>query len=196
MDEEGDQRILLPPLNFSTVEDNIFRSSFPRPSNFPFLQTLNLRTIIYLCPEPYPLENLEFLRSQDIRLFQFGIEGKTELSVPFVKNTIMEALKILIDVRNHPVLIHCNQGKHRTGCLVGCLRKLQKWCLSSVFEEYKRFAGAKSRIADLRFIESFDILCLRQCLYSILYQYHGYNSRKRRLLYTEENIQKPRMTSV
>lgn len=31
----------------------------------------------YLCPEPYPEENLEFLQSRNIRLFQFGIEGKT-----------------------------------------------------------------------------------------------------------------------
>jgi len=39
--------------------------------------------------------------------------------------------------------------QHRTGCVVGCLRKLQSWCLSSVFEEYKQFAGAKSRTTDL-----------------------------------------------
>lgn len=83
--------------------------------------------------------------------------------------------------------------QHRTGCLVGCLRKLQNWCLSSVFEEYQRFAGAKSRTTDLTFIEMFDVLSLSQCLYSIIYQYHG--SKKRRLLYKDENLQKPRLTS-
>ncbi|XP_027929709.1 tyrosine-protein phosphatase DSP3 isoform X2 [Vigna unguiculata] len=149
----------------------------------------------YLCPEPYPEENLEFLRSQNIRLFQFAIEGKTDISTPILKDSVMDALKVLIDVRNHPVLIHCKRGKHRTGCLVGCLRKLQNWCLSSVFEEYQRFAGAKSRTMDLTFIEMFDILSLSQCLYSIIYQYHGYGSKKRRLLYKDENLQKPRLTS-
>ncbi|KAI4302047.1 hypothetical protein L6164_035266 [Bauhinia variegata] len=213
VEEEADDNILVPPPNFSMVEDGIFRSSFPQPSNFGFLQSLNLGSIIYFCPEPYPQENLDFLRSQNIRLFQFGIEGKTviffcpmvspvircaalDLSVSILKDTMMEALKVLIDVRNHPVLIHCKRGKHRTGCLVGCLRKLQNWCLSSVFEEYERFAGAKSRAMDLRFIESFDVLCLRQCLYSIIYQYQGYGSKKRRLLYREENLQKPQVTSV
>jgi hypothetical protein len=29
----------------------------------------------YLCPEPYPEANLEFLRARGIRLFQFGIDG-------------------------------------------------------------------------------------------------------------------------
>lgn len=46
--------------------------------------------------------------------------------------------------------------QHRTGCLVGCLRKLQKWCLSSIFDEYQRFAAAKARVSDQRFIELFD----------------------------------------
>ncbi|XP_014497140.1 probable tyrosine-protein phosphatase At1g05000 [Vigna radiata var. radiata] len=192
---EDNDAVLVPPPNFAMVEDCIFRSSFPTSSNFPFLQTLNLRSIIYLCPEPYPEENLEFLRSQNIRLFQFAIEGKTDISTPILKDSVMDALKVLIDVRNHPVLIHCKRGKHRTGCLVGCLRKLQNWCLSSVFEEYQRFAGAKSRTMDLTFIEMFDILSLSQCLYSIIYQYHGYGSKKRRLLYKEENLQKPRLTS-
>ncbi|XP_052728738.1 tyrosine-protein phosphatase DSP5 isoform X2 [Vigna angularis] len=111
--ENGDDNdaVLVPPPNFAMVEDCIFRSSFPTSSNFPFLQTLNLRSIIYLCPEPYPEENLEFLRSQNIRLFQFAIEGKTDISTPILKDSIMDALKVLIDVRNHPVLIHCKRGK-------------------------------------------------------------------------------------
>ncbi|XP_050894338.1 tyrosine-protein phosphatase DSP3 [Lathyrus oleraceus] len=151
--------------------------------------------VIYLCPEPYPEENLEFLKSQNIRLFQFGIEGKTEVSLPNLSDSIMEALKILLDVRNHPVLIHCKRGKHRTGCVVGCFRKMQNWCLSSVFEEYQRYAGAKSRTMDLTFIEMFDIINLRQCLYSIIYQYQG-ASKKHRLMYQGETTQKPpRLTS-
>ncbi|XP_059439279.1 tyrosine-protein phosphatase DSP5-like [Corylus avellana] len=196
LEEQENDIVLVPPSNFSMVEDGIFRSGFPQPSNFAFLDTLNLRSIIYLCPEPYPEENLEFLRSRNVRLLQFGIEGKTEPYVSIPKETIMEALKVLIDVRNHPVLIHCKRGKHRTGCLVGCLRKFQNWCLSSVVEEYQRFAGAKSRITDLRFIEKFDEMCLRQCLYSIIYQYQGYGSNKRKLLYSEEPLQKPRITSI
>ncbi|KAI5437268.1 hypothetical protein KIW84_023403 [Lathyrus oleraceus] len=162
---------------------------------FMRINVLMRKTIIYLCPEPYPEENLEFLKSQNIRLFQFGIEGKTEVSLPILSDSIMEALKILLDVRNHPVLIHCKRGKHRTGCVVGCFRKMQNWCLSSVFEEYQRYAGAKSKTADLTFIEMFDIINLRQCLYSIIYQYQG-ASKKRRLMYQGETTQKPpRLTS-
>lgn len=51
--------------------------------------------------------------------------------------------------------------QHRTGCLVGCFRKLQRWCLSSIFDEYQRFAGTKARVSDQRFIELFDISSLK-----------------------------------
>lgn len=183
-----------PPINFATVEDRIYRSGFPQPSNFPFLDTLRLRSVIYLCTESYPEENLEFLNSRNIRLFQFGIDGTKDADIP--KGMITDALKVLIDVRNHPVLIHCKRGKHRTGCLVGCLRKLQNWCLSSVLEEYKVYAGEKSREMDLKFLETYDVSYLRQCLHSIIYQYHGFGSKKRRLLYKEDVQQKSRISSV
>ena len=39
---------LVPPLNFALVEDGIYRSGFPMEINYPFLQQLNLKTIIYL----------------------------------------------------------------------------------------------------------------------------------------------------
>ncbi|KAK4343676.1 hypothetical protein RND71_036770 [Anisodus tanguticus] len=192
--EEEESHVLVPPTNFSVVEENcIYRSGFAQPSNFTFLQSLNLRSIIYLCPEPYPEENLEFLRINKIKLFQSGIDGTKEpTAIP--RSAITEALKVLIDVRNHPVLIHCKRGKHRTGCLVGCLRKLQNWCDSSVVEEYKHFAGSKWRETDVRYLESFDVSCIRHCLESIIYRYYG--SRTRRLLCAKENLQKPHMTYV
>ncbi|KAB2075169.1 hypothetical protein ES319_A07G203100v1 [Gossypium barbadense] len=132
----GDELNFIPPLNFAMVDNGVFR---------------------YLCPEPYPEANTEFLKSNEIRLFQFGIEGYKEPFVNIPEDTIREALNVVLDVRNHPVLIHCNRGKHRTGCVVGCLRKLQRWCLSSVFDEYQRFAAAKARVSDQRFMELFDV---------------------------------------
>ncbi|GAA0173940.1 protein phosphatase [Lithospermum erythrorhizon] len=187
---------LVAPPNFSTVEvDCIFRSGFPMPHNFTFLQTLHLKSIIYLCPEPYPMENYAFLESNNVKLFQFGIDGTKETSAS-QEAAITEALKVLIDVRNHPVLIHCKRGKHRTGCLVGCLRKLQNWCFSSVEDEYKLFAGNKWRQTDVNFLQSFDVSSLRFCLQNIIYKYQGSSARKRRLLYKDECLQKPRLTSV
>ncbi|KAG5545641.1 hypothetical protein RHGRI_017952 [Rhododendron griersonianum] len=178
--ENFDEEFHVPPLNFAMVDNGIFRSGFPDTANFSFLQTLGLRSILYLCPEPYPEPNVQFVKSNGIRLFQFGIEGCKVicfnprvqtyqwkiliLKEPFVnipEDTIREALKVVLDVKNHPILIHCKRGKHRTGCVVGCLRKLQRWCLTSVFDEYQRFAAAKARVSDQRFMEMFDVSSLK-----------------------------------
>ncbi|VVB07346.1 unnamed protein product [Arabis nemorensis] len=179
---------LIPPLNFSMVDNGIFRSGFPDTANFSFLKTLGLRSIISLCPESYPENNMQFLKSNGIKLFQFGIDGykclpgldnevwshiwsskhqkegsytngNSKTPEPYVNiqdHKIREALKVLLDEKNHPLLIHCKRGKHRTGCVVGCMRKLQKWCLTSIYDEYKRFAAAKARVSDQRFMELFD----------------------------------------
>jgi hypothetical protein len=37
---------------------------------------------------------------------------------------------------------HAPQGKHRTGCLIGCLRGVSGWTFSAIFEEYRCHAGA------------------------------------------------------
>nr|AAB91974.1 unknown protein [Arabidopsis thaliana] len=159
----GDELNLIPPLNFSMVDNGIFRSGFPDSANFSFIKTLGLRSIISLCPEPYPENNMQFLKSNGISLFQFGIEGSKskEPFVDILDQKIREALKVLLDEKNHPLLIHCKRGKHRTGCLVGCMRKLQKWCITSILDEYKRFAAAKARVSDQRFLESFDVSGLK-----------------------------------
>ena len=48
VEEEESDVVLVPPSNFSMVEDGIFRSGFPQSDNFPFLDTLNLRSIMYV----------------------------------------------------------------------------------------------------------------------------------------------------
>ncbi|KAK8349969.1 hypothetical protein V6Z12_A06G177600 [Gossypium hirsutum] len=68
------EELFVPPLNFAMVDDGVFRSGFPYSANFSFLRSLGLRSIIYLCPEPYPETNNEFLKVNGIRLFQFNIE--------------------------------------------------------------------------------------------------------------------------
>ncbi|CAM6090848.1 unnamed protein product [Calypogeia fissa] len=154
--------LIIPPLNFVMVDQGVYRSGYPNSKNLSFLQKLKLRSVIYLCPEPYPQANVEFLEKNSIQLFHFGIEGNKEPFVDIPEDVIHDALKILLDSKNHPILIHCNKGKHRTGCLVGCLRKVQNWSLTSIFDEYRRFAGTKVRMLDQQFIELFDISCFKQ----------------------------------
>lgn len=49
-----------------------------------------------------------------------------------------------------------NSRAQTLGTIVGCLRKLQRWNLTSIFEEYRRYAGPKVRLLNEQFIELFD----------------------------------------
>lgn len=74
------------------------------------------------------------------------------------ENTIKHALDLIVDKTNYPILICCGMGRHRTGTVIGCLRRLQHWNLNSVSEEYRRFTGSRGgRILVELLIESFNI---------------------------------------
>ena len=99
---------------------------------------------------------------------------------PIGEDTVLKALQIVLDPKNYPLHIMCHLGRHRTGTrarldrrgpaagrpagargsaagtVVGCLRKLQRWNLTSIFEEYRRYAGSKVRLQNEQFIEFFD----------------------------------------
>ncbi|KAJ1643920.1 tyrosine-protein phosphatase siw14 [Coemansia asiatica] len=148
---------LYPPENFAMVCPYIYRSGMPKRRNYAFLKKLKLKSILTLIMEEYPQQNQKFLEQSGIKLFQFGVAGNKEPFADIPEDIMCEALLTLMDKRNHPILIHCNKGKHRTGCLVGCLRKLLEWSNTSIFDEYRRYSAPKSRSMDQQFIELFDI---------------------------------------
>lgn len=147
---------LTPPENFAPVINKIYRSSFPQLPNFTFLKKLKLKSVLCLIPEEYPKSHEQFFEKDGIQLFQLGMSGNKEPFVKISSDLITEAIKIVINPANHPILIHCNRGKHRTGCLVGVLRRLQGWSLTIIFDEYRKFAAPKERPMDQQFIELYD----------------------------------------
>ncbi|KAL6454332.1 SIW14 Inositol phosphatase SIW14 [Candida maltosa Xu316] len=147
---------LTPPENFAPVINKIYRSSFPQPNNFTFLKKLKLKSILCLIPEDYPHLQQEFIKNENIKLFQLGMSGNKEPFVKISSDLITEAIKIVLNPENQPILIHCNRGKHRTGCLVGVIRRLQNWSYTLIFDEYRKFASPKERPMDQQFIELYD----------------------------------------
>ncbi|QLG70357.1 hypothetical protein HG535_0A02960 [Zygotorulaspora mrakii] len=157
----GPQRRIVPPLNFCPVERHLYRSGQPSPVNFPFLLNLNLRTIIWLANEEPQDSLLEFCDIHNIRLEFAAInpdggeddnpwDGLTE-------HSIINALQTIVNQDNYPLLVCCGMGRHRTGTVIGCLRRIMGWNLASVSEEYRRFTGSRGgRILVELLIEAFD----------------------------------------
>jgi tyrosine-protein phosphatase SIW14 len=120
---------------------------------------LGIKTVIFLCPEEYPDAHLLFLESIGARLLQFPVSGnKLYPAMTISSRVVRQACAQVFSsaARQAPVLIHCNKGKHRTGCIVGCIRKHLGWSLTSIIDEYTRYARPKARLMDQQFIELFD----------------------------------------
>ncbi|XP_078432850.1 inositol diphosphatase DSP1-like isoform X6 [Wolffia australiana] len=135
------EELLTPPKNFAMVESGIYRSEFVESSNYSFLDSLNLRSILCLCKESHSEATEEFISSRGIRLFQLNIDCRKGSLVGDDEEAIAEALKILTDSTNHPVLIQYQSGK--------------SWSMAAILDEYQRFS-AKARVSDLRFISKLD----------------------------------------
>ncbi|KAE8146702.1 tyrosine phosphatase family-domain-containing protein [Aspergillus avenaceus] len=153
---ESDLMQLELPPNFGEVVKGIYRSAFPSPRHLPALKSLGLRTIITLVEEPYEASHLDFLKENRIAHLRIIVQPNKDLAEKTPDHVINGILEILLDKANHPVLIHCNKGKHRTGCVVACFRKVQGWKSRDIQEEYLSYSRLKSRVADLQFIEQYD----------------------------------------
>ncbi|KAK6454580.1 protein tyrosine/serine phosphatase [Scheffersomyces xylosifermentans] len=163
---------IIPPLNFCPVERQLYRSGQPSIINQSFLKELNLKTILWLASEEPQDDFLEFCNDFGINIEFVGIINEFNNYENYSTNqgiivnpwdalnerTIKKALELIVDRANYPLLVCCGMGRHRTGTVIGCLRRLQGWNLASVSEEYRRFTGARGgRIMVELLIESFDI---------------------------------------
>ena len=146
---------MFPPQNFGYVEQHIFRSAQPNELNFPFLEKLRLKTVLWLAPEDPNALFLDFLDDQDIQFHHLGVTSSNNAWDPITEEIVLAALEMILRKENYPVMVMCNLGRHRTGTVIGCLRKLQRWNYASIFEEYRRHAGQKVRVIE-QFIEIFD----------------------------------------
>ena len=159
-----------PPPNFGIVQDvvaetgdarcSIYRSSFPQDSNIPFLEGLGLKSIITLVKTEFTPRFLSFMVENKIKHYRLKVQPhkKREDKIPI--EDIAQVLKLLLDPNNGPILIHCNKGKHRTGCLIAALRKVQAsqgshWSLDRILTEYHKYADPKARAYDEAFISAF-----------------------------------------
>lgn len=157
---------IVPPLNFCPVEKQLYRSGQPLLINQLFLEQLHLKTIVWLASEEPNEDILDYCLGNNINIEFVGLINDynyTNINPwdSLDERTIKNALGLLCDKRNYPLLVCCGMGRHRTGAVIGCLRRLQGWNLASVSEEYRRFAGAKGgRILVELLIENFDVLAV------------------------------------
>lgn len=133
--------VLVPPINFALVSPGVYRSGHPNRKNFPFLLGLSLKTIIYVESTAYRPDSQAFTDSNKINLYTFDLSNESKLFTPEGKNAIQDVMKLVLDSRNHPVLLHDDMGKSTVSLVCALLRRLQRWSLTGIFAEADMFAG-------------------------------------------------------
>ncbi|CAI4217187.1 unnamed protein product [Parascedosporium putredinis] len=123
--------------NFGVVTPGIYRSAWPTVDTYDFVKSLNLKTVVTLVRRDVEDEAYAALLQVN------GIKHHT-------------ILRLVLDKSNHPVLIHCNHGRHRTGCAVGAIRKVYGWDTTTVVSEYQSFAYPKPRESDISYVTSIE----------------------------------------
>lgn len=143
------------PVNFGLVVPGVYRSSYPKKEDYAFLKDLKLKTIVTLVKKDDPDHELEsFVAANGIQQAVFNMKGTKKEPIP--PTTMASILELVLDRKNYPLMIHCNHGKHRTGCVVAVVRKLSGWGLDRVVDEYTTYASPKVRECDVEYITSFQ----------------------------------------
>jgi hypothetical protein len=149
------------PVNFAQVGPGIYRASYPQAAHFSALQPLRLKTIITLLPGEISPDYQSFMRTERITHHQIQILANKDPDIYTGDEVINKAIKLILDPTNHPILVHCNKGKHRTGCVTACFRKVTGWSLDTCLAEYDKYSKPKSRELDKVFIARFDASILK-----------------------------------
>jgi len=156
---------LVPPVCFSLVFAGVFRCAAPSVRHFPFLSHLKLRCIIDLAStsESRPSELATKMEGMGVKVHRCAISAiRPPLQAPTAA-ALLPPLLIACNKRNHPCVIHCVKGTHRTGVVVALLRRLAGWRLQAALSEYRALAEESSqREADRRTIEAVDMEWVRR----------------------------------
>ncbi|KAK7735244.1 tyrosine-protein phosphatase siw14 [Cytospora paraplurivora] len=129
------------PINFGTVVPGVYRSSYPREEDYEFIQKLKLKTIVTLVDKDVPETFIPFMQANGIQHHKIVLQGTKKETVPI--STMAAILQVVHDKRNHPMLIHCNQGRN--------------WDLLRILEEYKTYAAPKIRDCDVEYVTKFQV---------------------------------------
>ena len=149
------------PANFQVIAPRLYRSSYPHHVHFERLADLELKTIVTLVPEDLPFEYANFISSNGITHHHIPILANKNPDVFTDEKTVNQVLGVMLDPSNYPMLIHCNKGKHRTGCMTACFRKVTGWTTEACLKEYVKYSTPKSRDLDKAFIERYDAAALK-----------------------------------
>ncbi|KAF6014996.1 hypothetical protein HII12_001049 [Brettanomyces bruxellensis] len=156
--------MLVPPDNFALVEDGIYRCSKLDPINNSFLDTLQLKSIVWMDEENPTRVLSEYMEENHIRLYHITdsniLQEDSEISsfkhqdwMVLRPTLISKVIRILLNSRNNHNCLLID----KSAVVVGILRHIERWCYSSIANEYRLFSGSKANYNVESFLELINI---------------------------------------
>lgn len=58
---------------------------------------------------------MDFIDDQEIQLHHLGVVSSVNAWDPITEEAVLQALDLILNPSNYPMMIMCNLGRHRTG---------------------------------------------------------------------------------
>ena len=124
---------LYPPLLFGVIDTGIYRSAIPTSLNIPFLKSIGINTIISLNVDETVNRSNDHVNKNYVGSFNDEYYNNINLinikcSSPVAEESVVDALRIIIDLSHRPVLIVCQTGRNINGLnyCIYCLQNYRK----------------------------------------------------------------------
>ena len=115
------------PIGFGQLSTGVYRSSYPTKKTFKFIENLKIKTLIALQPQDIKFELRDYCYTKNVEIIETDIGLNQEPFLIMSEPLINQIVNITKDQTKYPILIFCNNGKLRTSCVVGCIRKANNW---------------------------------------------------------------------
>ena len=112
--------------NLYSVEKDLFRSAQPTNDGFRQLAALGVKSVLSVSGEDTQAANGSGLKLFHVPMTAFGLRDAQ----------VLEALRILTDPANRPIVIHCQHGADRTGAIMALYRvAVEGWSKEDAIRE-------------------------------------------------------------
>ena len=103
--------------NFRQVNENIYSGGTPKPAGLKTLKDLKIKTIINLRNDT-PEYELSFAKNNNIEIINIPMSIYQRPK----KEQVLDFLNTTLDKTKHPIFVHCQSGRDRTGTMIAIYR--------------------------------------------------------------------------
>lgn len=147
-------------INFAKLDGSLWRGAQPTADGFKALEKAGVKTVVSFRHDHDDLPLMKGTQLRYLRIPSRAFQPR--------EDHILAFLKVLEDPANHPVFIHCAQGRDRTGYNAAAYRiVMQGWSAEEALKEMHAFRFNRVWVLNPGFVRKMDAGTLKAKLKAI-----------------------------